>query len=99
MLLTIKHGVMFELVYHPAVIKEDIKKLSPKWGNTIRLAIEQKLKAKPELFGKPLRKSLKGYKKLRVGDYRVIFLIEKSVVKIIAIMHRSAVYTSAVKRK
>jgi len=43
----------------------------------------------PELYGKPLRRSLKGYRKLRVGDYRVIFRIEKHFIKIFVIQHRS----------
>lgn len=89
---------MFRLEYEVLVVKEDIPRLSHPAKKLIRKAIEQKLTAKPEIFGKPLRKSLKGYRSLRVGDYRVIFRIctddgaSGGVVKIFAIMHRSVAY-------
>ncbi|MBU0667618.1 type II toxin-antitoxin system RelE/ParE family toxin [Patescibacteria group bacterium] len=88
----------FSIRYHEAVIKEDIPRLSA--GIKVRLkgAIEQKLTLNPETYGKPLRKSLKGYRKLRIGDYRVIFRIEKQTVKIFLIQHRSIVYKHAEKR-
>ena len=85
-------GVIFDILYHEAVVKDGISKLPSFWKAKIKTAIENKLTEHPELFGKPLRKSLKGYRKLRVGDYRVIFRIEKMTVKIFAIQHRSVVY-------
>ncbi|MEW6096323.1 MAG: type II toxin-antitoxin system RelE/ParE family toxin, partial [bacterium] len=39
----------------------------------IRKAIEQRLATDPVKYGEPLRRSLQGYRKLRVGDYRVIY--------------------------
>lgn len=90
--------MIFEVVYHPLVIKEDICKLSGDWKDKIRTTIEQRLTSNPDLYGKPLRRSLKGYRKLRVGDYRVIFRIEKLIVKILIIKHRSVVYKEAGKR-
>jgi len=82
----------FEILYHEAVVADDIPKLSKEWRDKIQRAIEEKLTTHPEVFGKPLRSSLKGYRKLRVSDYRVIFRIEENTVKIFAIMHRSVVY-------
>lgn len=58
----------------------------------IKKAIETKLTTHPEVFGKPLRFSLKGHRSLRVGDYRVIYRIEKATVKPFIIAHRSVVY-------
>lgn len=55
-------------------------------------AILEKRTTRPETFGKPLQRSLKGYRRLRVGEYRAIFRIEKNSVKIFAIGHRSTVY-------
>ena len=89
---------MFDVVYHHLVVRDDIPKLAREWKEKIRRAIENRLTAHPDLFGKPLRRSLKGYRKLRVGDYRVIFKIEKSTVKILIIQHRSAVYDEILKR-
>ena len=91
-------GVNFEILYHPLVIKEDILKISTADKNNIKKAIENKLAISPEIFGKPLRRSLKGYRKLRVGDYRVIYRIEGKKVKIFYIGHRSVVYKKAGKR-
>ncbi|KJV81821.1 plasmid stabilization system family protein [Rickettsia hoogstraalii str. RCCE3] len=48
----------------------------------------------PIAFGKPLRYSLKGHRRLRVSDYRIIYRIEQetSTVIIIAIKHRKEIY-------
>jgi len=82
----------FEIQYHQEVIDEDIPKLPKTWRIAIKKAIEEKLTTQPEIFGAPLRHSLAGYRKLRVGDYRVVFRIEKKLVKIFVIQHRSVVY-------
>ena len=87
-----------EIRYHEAVVKEDIPCLSGEWKTRIKTAIETRLFSLPDLYGKPLRRSLKGYRKLRVGDYRVIFRIEEKTVKIFIIGHRSAVYKNAERR-
>ena len=91
-------GVKFDIIYHLDVAKTDIPKLSPFDKDKIRKAIEEKLTAHPEMFGKPLRRSLKGYRKLRVGDHRIIYRIEGKEVKIFYIGHRSIVYQKANKR-
>lgn len=91
-------GVNFDIVYHYLVVKEDIPKLSTADKKKIKKAIEDKLTSSPEIFGKPLRRSLKGYRKLRIGDYRVIYRIENKKVKILCIGHRSVVYQKIDKR-
>ena len=78
--------------------KEDIPKLVSSWKNKVKRAVESKLGTRPDIYGKPLLRSLKGYRKLRVGDYRIIYRIEENTVKIIIIKHRSVVYESAEKR-
>ncbi len=88
----------FEIIYHPLVVHDDIPKLPSQWKSKIQKSIETRLITHPETYGKPLRRSLKGYRKLRVGDYRVIFLLEKHIVKILAIQHRSVVYERINKR-
>lgn len=91
-------ALAFEIVYHQKVIEEDIPRLTPIWKGKIRAAIEEKLFTYPETYGKPLRRSLRGYRKLRVGDYRVVFRIAKSKVLVFAILHRSIVYQEMGKR-
>lgn len=80
------------LSYHEDVISEDLPDLPLAIKKRVKLAVYEKLMTMPEVFGKPLRKSLKGYRKLRVGDYRVVFEIKDNAVKIMAILHRSKVY-------
>lgn len=82
----------YEILYADKVVKIDIPKLSDSYKKRIKNDIETKLISKPELYGKPLRRSLKGYFKLRVGDYRVIYRIDSKKVKIFLIAHRSIVY-------
>ena len=88
----------FEILYHAKVVKEDITSLSPIWRDKIKFAIEEKLTIAPDFFGKPLRRSLKGYRKLRVGDYRVVFRIDRNRVYVLAIIHRSVIYKKITKR-
>lgn len=82
----------YVLQYHELVVKEDIPKLSWREKQRVKDSVEQKLVQNPEVFGKPLRRSLRGYRRLRVGSYRVVFKITGKNVKIFAIKHRSAVY-------
>ncbi|KKR86509.1 MAG: Toxin-antitoxin system, toxin component, RelE family [Candidatus Uhrbacteria bacterium GW2011_GWC2_41_11] len=85
--------VKYSIKYHPLVVKEDIPKLDDVNRIRIKQAIEEKLMTAPELFGIPLRRSLKGHRKLRVGDYRIIFRIQSREVLIFIIEHRSVVYS------
>lgn len=89
---------MFTILYHHLVVHDDIPKLSAIGKKNVRRAIESKLTTRPDVYGKPLRRSLKNYRKLRVGDYRVIFRIQGDIVKILMIRHRSTVYSLAEKR-
>lgn len=88
----------YSLQYHTLVASLDIPVLPREWCDRIKQAIEERLAIHPEIYGNPLRQSLKGYRKLRVGDYRIIFRIERTVVKIFVIQHRSRVYAVADQR-
>lgn len=83
----------FTLRYHPTVRTKDLPLIDPKMKARIRKAIEERLQTAPHAYGKPLRKSLKGYWKLRVSDYRIVFKIIGSEVWIVGIRHRKSVYT------
>jgi mRNA interferase RelE/StbE len=88
----------FELKYHPDVRAVDIPLINSKLRRRIKKAIETRLITAPHQYGEPLRKTLKGYWKLRVGDYRVVFKIEESEVWILGIIHRKDVYEKIKKR-
>ena len=82
---------MYSIEYLQTVVTEDIPKLGSA-KSRIRKAIENKLTRNPVEFGKPLRYSLKGCRRLRVGDFRVIYKIEKLTVVIVKIGHRKEIY-------
>jgi mRNA interferase RelE/StbE len=88
----------FELVYHPDVKKVDLPKLDSRTKGMIKRAIEERLTTRPEIFGRPLRGSLKGYWKLRVGGYRVVFKLSDEKNLILAIIDRKTIYRQSKRR-
>lgn len=84
-----------EILYHPLVVKKDIPRLGESTAKRIRRVIETKLALRPEVYGLPLRGTLKKYWKLRVGDYRVVYEIKNRQVRILVIAHRKDVYDLA----
>ena len=90
--------VIYVLSYHCKVKSEDIPLLSPPLRMRIQSTILSKLTKHPEIFGKPLRGSLKNYRSLRVGEYRVVYRLQNQTVVIVMIAHRSVVYEEVVLR-
>lgn len=88
----------YKLFYHPDVLKEDLRRVPANIKKRIRVAIETRLQNNPILYGKPLRQSLKGHRKLRVGDWRVIYRVESSDVIILKIGNRKDVYEEVFRR-
>ena len=84
---------MYEIEYLKSVTEKDIPKISAPDRKRIKKAIEDKLQTNPIEFGKPLQYSLTGCRRLRVGDYRVIYRIEETrTVLVVKIGHRRDVY-------
>ena len=88
----------YKLIYHPDVKKIDLPKIDNQNKIMIKRAIEERLATQPEAYGKPLQRTLKGYWKLRVGDFRVVFKIIGDEILILAIMHRKNIYSQVKKR-
>ncbi|MGD8777301.1 MAG: type II toxin-antitoxin system RelE/ParE family toxin [Syntrophobacterales bacterium] len=88
----------FRLTYHPDVKKVDLPKIDMKNRAMIKRALEERLTTQPELYGKPLQRTLKGYWKMRVGDYRIVFKISETDVLVLGIIHRRDVYQKIRKR-
>jgi mRNA interferase RelE/StbE len=82
----------FSLHYLPVVYTEDLPLIDRRTKERIRKAIEERLTTAPQDYGEPLRKTLQGLWKLRVGDYRVVFKIVETEVWILAIRHRKSIY-------
>lgn len=85
---------LYKIEYLSEVVEDDITALPKKIRIIIKNAIEKRLMLNPIEFGKPLRFSLNGHRRLRVSNYRVVYRIEiqRRVVIIIAIKHRKCVY-------
>lgn len=84
----------YQIEYLDNVISEDIPKLPKTIKIRIKKAIETRLTIDPVGLGKPLRYSFAGHRRIRVGDYRIIYRIDpkKEVVTIVFIKHRKDVY-------
>lgn len=91
-------GIVNTITYHELVVRDDIPKLDSANKQRVKRVIEERLTAKAEQYSTPLRYPIQGYRKLRVGDYRVVFKIHNAHIFIIAIKHRSTIYREVQKR-
>ena len=84
---------MWKIVYKRSV-KKDLEKIPKKIKSLIKRTIEERLQVNPIRFGTPLKQNLKGLMKLRVGNYRIIYSVERKtvIVFVIKIGHRKEVY-------
>lgn len=93
---------MWSIKIHKDVVKEDFKKVSSKQQQDILRTIYKKLSIDPEKFGTPLRTNLKGYWKLRISDYRIVYQIKKKEVLVfvlkIGMRRNKKVYRDMIKR-
>lgn len=87
----------WSLLYHPDIPGE-IERIPRNLRNIMRRAIEERLMTDPVRFGEPLRRSLHGYRKLRVGDYRIVYELKAKDVIVLLIGYRKDVYDKAVRR-
>ena len=93
---------MFKIEFHP-LVKKDLKRVDAPSARRILLEIHEKLcEGSPELVGKSLTGELVGYRRLRVGNYRVVYRVNKNKIEIyvlaIGIRRDSEIYDLAVKR-
>jgi len=85
---------MFEIRYDDRVVSDDLPNMPSTMRSRVRAAIEQRLMVDPISFGKPLRYALRGHRRLRVGDWRIVYRVDvaRRVVFVVAIDHRKNVY-------
>ncbi len=86
--------IKYQIRYLEEVVRKHIPDLPAGAKSLIKRAIEERLTTDPIGFGKPLRYSLKGHRRLRVSDYRIVYRIDSQTqtVLIIAIKHRKDIY-------
>lgn len=85
---------IFIVSYLDTVVQKDIPALPKTMRTRIKNAIETRLAIDPIGLGKPLRYSFIGHRRIRVGDYRVVYRVNMShhEVVIVLIKHRKDVY-------
>jgi mRNA-degrading endonuclease RelE of RelBE toxin-antitoxin system len=76
---------MWNVVIHRLVLSEDFKKVDLSSRRMIFKSIYKKLTKDPESYGSPLSEGYKGYWKLRVAHYRVIYRIVKDRIMVVVI--------------
>ena len=82
-----RYRIRFSLKAESAAAKIDVSVLA-----RIRIAIETKLSVDPIRFGKPLGYSLRQTRALRVGDWRVLYILSGTEVVILTMRHRKEGY-------
>jgi mRNA interferase RelE/StbE len=90
--------VPYTILYHPDIARRDLPRIALNVQSRIADALAVRLRGSPEKYGQPLRGTLGGYWKLRVGDYRAVFKIVGDEVWLLAILHRRQVYEDVVRR-
>lgn len=93
----------WKVLYHPEV-EYDLKILGRAEARRLLKAIEERIIAgEPDKIGKPLSGLLAGYRRIRIGDTRLVYKINKTDIEvyIIAIGYRKEnyIYELALKRK
>ena len=84
---------------HPEVVEKDLPGLPANIQSRILDAIGERLGLAPDRYGKPLSSGLKGYRRLRVGDYRIIYRVQGSDVIVLVVGHRKEVYEAGLWRR
>lgn len=84
---------MFEIIFDKQ-IQKDLKGLSRKTIEFLVDTVVEKLSENPFPNQKGNPKKLKGhsYFRLRIGDYRVLYEVDETQVKVYGIVHRKDVY-------
>jgi len=74
----------WKVLYHPEVDR-DLRRIGKSRAKRAIKAIDEKLVTEPETFGAPLCKGLAGLRKLRVGDVRIVYRVEKQRIEVLII--------------
>ena len=78
----------YHLQYHPDVKLKDLPKINKNIQKRIKTAVQQRLLSAPERYSESLRRTLKGYRKLRIGDCRIVLKLEQATILILGNCHR-----------
>lgn len=84
----------YEIKFLKDVTEKNLPSLPVTIEARVKKAIDERLTIDPINLGKALRGRLRGSRRLRVGDYRIIYKIDKleHIVIITEIGHRDTIY-------
>ena len=89
------------VIYH-ADVADDLESVGPSAARRIMKGIDAKLTQAPMSFGAPLSGNLSNFRKLRIGDYRVVYQVRDEVVIVfvlaVGLRRDKEIYRSALKR-
>lgn len=86
--------MMYKIVYKISVKSKDYERIPKNLRQRIQRAIKSRLSVDPIAVGKPMWHGLRGCYRIRIGDYRVVYKVDKDriVVLILDIDNRRDVY-------
>ncbi len=86
--------MLYVIEFTGEVLEEQLPKIPKTMRQRILKAIQERLSVAPLDYGKPLQYKLKNHRRIRVGDYRVIYRVyeDRILVLIVEIDHRKDVY-------
>jgi mRNA interferase RelE/StbE len=94
--------VTYAVLIDELVLKDDFKGIELHHQRKIIKTIRERLSTEPDRYGQPLRGELKGYWKLRVDKFRVIYEIRKEDVVVyvvkVGLRRNDEVYRAVLKR-
>jgi mRNA interferase RelE/StbE len=92
----------WRILYHH-LVEEDLESVGPSAARRIVKTVDTKLTRSPMDFGLPLSGNLANFRKLRIGDYRVVYQVREKtiIVYVLAVGPRrdKEIYRAALKRK
>lgn len=85
---------MYLIEFTKKVKEQQLSKIPKTMRQRVLKAIESRLTISPNDVGKPLVKEWREHRRIRVGDYRVIYRVfeDRVLVLIVEIDHRKDVY-------
>ena len=83
----------FNLIWHEKVLK-DLASINVEDAGRIKERIKKYLALNPEILGKPLKGMFKGLFSYRIGDFRVIYALDRAenTIRILHVKHRKEAY-------
>lgn len=66
--------------------KREFRKIGPSGSADILAAVQKKLTTRPDEYGEPLGRDLAGFRKLPVGQWRVVYAIEQTRVLVLVLV-------------